>query len=197
MKRTQLKRTPFKRSTTRLPCRRAKPRPADDTPLYKRYGAENDCSELAFYLGLSFELRNGKFVRFELGKKTILDGSHFYADGRPVRLERHHLWSYHQRNDVTSNLILATDDEHKWLGANGPAGRVLCVYSKMLKRVALGNRTEFDLAEMKAVTGKHIPGWLASLTEFGGELSWMRPLHREAIQLAKRIEIADQETGAA
>src|SRR6185369_5763183 len=98
---------------SRLRNRRTKPRPPKDFILYARYAEANPCSEFARWLGITYELRCGKYVRLEVGVGYWLDEYQRYKDGRGVSLERHHLWSLARRPDLTSNLIRLTDDEHK------------------------------------------------------------------------------------
>ena len=147
---------------SRLKSKRTKPRPLDDTPLYRRYAEENSCSEFMRWLGITFENRNGKYVRIAGMEGNWLDENKRYADGRRVRLETHHLWSLNRRPDLWSALIRMTDDEHAWAGKNLPAARVCCLAVKLRKlKHQPQSPGEFTLSEIDAAAGKHVLGIVA------------------------------------
>lgn len=149
---------------------RRKPRPGKNATLYRDYDVSR--SELAMYLNVTIRLIRGKFV-FE----TVMPGQEVRGG------ERHHIWGGNgRRYDVQSNLCGLNWVEHKCFTDKMPnQGLTLCCLAKARKARALGDPSEFSLAEIDAVAGKSTLATIAGY-DFEGD-SLMRAWQFECVQV--------------
>jgi hypothetical protein len=131
---------------TAIRRRRAKPRPLDDTRLYEEY--REKClgvCEVAYYTGI--------IIKF--GRPMMLAERVEW----PYRLQRHHLFSLGRRPDRWSNLIVLTEEMHRWVQQVEPQkGRVLCLLAKARKAEQTGNPAECDVSELNECAGRNVIG---------------------------------------
>ncbi len=182
--------------TGKVKSKRTKPRPLDNETLYGDYGDFHPHSEFARWLGFTFMLINGKFVRDEVNPHRRLEAGEYWYSTKIV-LQTHHLWSVRQRPDFWSNLLVVTDPEHRWCERYKPEGRLLCALAKLRKRFGIDKRAEFTAAEIHQAGGIWIGGYLETTPFDLDLLPDLRRLRAEAIGLARLAEIEDGRSSAA
>lgn len=148
--------------------------PLNNDALYKSYGDRfGDFDEATYWA----------WVRVEGGK---LVSSKPYQEIKHD-LVRHHLWSIGRRPDVRSNLLIVTEDMHRYFHANLSASRVICVLAKLRKAELIGEPEEFCLDEVNMAAGKFVSGVV-------GNYNFRDPLLRRLNeQCCERLAVLEKE----
>jgi hypothetical protein len=96
-------------------------------------------------------------------------------DMRDESAEVHHVvGGAGRRADKWSNLITVSASVHRWIHANPPDGRILCLWKKMTK-------AELRADEFREIHGMYLAGWLDINRP---RLDWVAPLWRELVEVA-------------